>query len=198
MSDNTALHEAFKSGAGKSVIANLARERNRARGRTRGKGGAGVYATGIEEVDAALRDMPRSLQATGARKGTRAAAKVALEMAISLAPHLTGALEKSLKVRAMKRSRRADRRWDVGHTIITGDEFFTGEQFYAGFVEFGTKPRQTKQGADRGSIPKGQFAFLRPSIYTDQARKFQAYVAEVQAWLRGIGRASTVAQTLPD
>lgn len=171
---------------------------NRARARARVPAGAGVYATGIEEVDKALADLPRGLQAKGARKGTRAAAKVALEMALQLVPVLTGDLERSLKVKAMPRSRRADRKFDVGHMILTGDGFFTGEQYYAGFVEFGTKQRQTKDGAERGQIDKTQFAFLRPAIYSDTAKKFAAYVNEVQAWLRSVGSASKVAEKILD
>jgi HK97 gp10 family phage protein len=197
VSDEADLRAAFARGASRAEIAELSRARSRAR-RGGQKSFGGVYATGIEEIDAALADMPRGLQAKGARKGTRAAAKVALETAIALAPVKTGALEQSLRVRAMKRSRRDGKRFDVGHTVLTGESLFQGEQFYGGFLEFGTGPRWSKGGKYRGLIAEHVFDYLRPAIYADTAAKYRAYIVEVAKWLRSIGRASARTQDILD
>ena len=55
---------------------------------------------------------------------------------IILVPVDKGALRRSLKIRALKRSRK--NKHTVGVRVVTGEDFFKGEQFYGAFLEFGT------------------------------------------------------------
>lgn len=155
----------------------------------------GGFVTGIAEVDKRLRELPLSLQKKGARKATRRVAKAVQEEALRLVPVKSGALKKSLIVRAAKRSRKKENMHDVAAMVITRDGMFKGNQYYAGFLEYGTKKRwsvrQTKRsdgpvGQFRGAIPAEKFWFLRPALYRNQNAKYRMFVDELGTWLRSV------------
>lgn len=90
------------------------------------------------EGDEALKKLFRDTLPREARKavkqGARKGAKVVAESAKIKAPRESGELRRSIKVRALKRTRTGK----LGAVVLTGDGFFKGDQFYAGFIEYGT------------------------------------------------------------
>jgi len=117
-------------------------------------------------------------------RGSRAGAKVLLPIARANAPILKhakkgrvkGALRNAIKVRATKRSRRY-----VGAvvTVRGGGEQFKGDQFYAGFQEWGWLP-----GKRGGTAPRGKR--VPPKLFLERAAKqsWQAAVARATALIR--------------
>jgi len=67
---------------------------------------------------------------------------------------------------------------------VAGDGFFVGDQFYGGFMEFGTKVRTTRSGAGRGAIVPRKFEFLRPAIYDNQTQIRKLFVDAVKQFIR--------------
>jgi len=133
------------------------------------RGGAGVIITGDVELAKALAEFEPKVQKALTRKATRAAAKLVLESAKARVPVLTGELESSLKVRAMKKRKGQRRGKKFGHSVVTGEGFFVGDQFYGGFLELGTKERYLKKsGKSVGRIPAGEHDFLRPALYDNK------------------------------
>lgn len=144
--------------------------------------------TGSRELDKKFSEMPKRLQNNHMRKATRAAAKAVLVHAQRLVPEDTGALAASLKVRSAAMTtttsggtRRRIRKYRgmIGHGVSTTEGLFKGKQFYAGFVEFGTKTRTTKAGANRGLIESGKWAFLRPALYAEEDKTRQIFKTEM-------------------
>ena len=120
-------------------------------------------------LDKALSRLPKNLANKGARKATREAAKIVQRDAVQLAPIDTGQLEASIKVRARKRSRR--NRGTVGHSVMTGEHLFQGDQFYAGFQELGTEKMEANP-------------FLRPALWGNQRKIFAKYREVLTGWLK--------------
>lgn len=140
------------------------------------KAGGGVIVTGDRELDRLLATLPAKLQKKLSRQATRKAAKnIVLPEAKARVPEDTGDLADSLKVQAIKRSRNK-----IGHMVTTKDGFYKGDQFYGGFIEFGTKERKHKSGKDVGQIRPHEFSFLRPAIYDNEERIKAEYVNDVR------------------
>jgi hypothetical protein len=142
-----------------------------------------TIVTGIKEVDDAFKDMPISLQKKGCRKGTRAAAKAVLLAAYKYVPVKSGALRKSLKVRAGKRNRSARQKHWVSALVQTIEGMFKGDQFYGGFLEFGTQERRTRSGHYTGRIDGDTWTYLRKALYENRSVKMAAFRHEVVKWL---------------
>lgn len=151
-----------------------------------------VSLTGFDKLDRTLEAMPKKLRDKAVRQAAKDVAKLTLRTAKQLAPHDTGALENSLKVRAAKKGDLAKAlrtsyrslRDIVGSTVQTADGMFAGDQFYGGFLEFGTQERQNKSGASRGRIEPGKFDFLRPALFTFVARKRRVFVTSIVRFIR--------------
>ena len=136
---------------------------------------AGVIITGDKALDRKLAGLPDKLAKKLSKQATRKAAKeIVLPRAKADAPVDTGELEDSLTVRAVKRSRRR-----IGHMVTTRDGMFQGDQFYGGFVEWGTHERQTKSGKSTGRIQPNEFMFLRSALYDNEVRIKAEYVKDV-------------------
>lgn len=120
---------------------------------------ASVTLTGDKELDARFKQLEPKIAKRGVSVATRAAAKDVLEEAKRLVPVDSGDLEASLTVRVARRAARGRRlgRGVRGHTVTTREGLFQGEQFYGGFVEFGTE----KWEGD---------AFLRPALFGREAQ----------------------------
>ena len=125
--------------------------------------------------------MPESLQKKALRKATREVAKLVLDTAKAYAPHRTGNLEASLRVRAMKRSRK--NKHTVGNSVQTKEGMFQGDEFYGGFLEFGTEERTTKTGKSTGKIDDKEFWFLRPALYAFEELKRTVFTTTIREWL---------------
>jgi hypothetical protein len=89
-----------------------------------------------------------------------------------------GFLLSQIKVRALRRSRNS-----FGYWCGFPDKLFTGDTYYAGYLEYGTKQRTTKHGANRGQITPD--SFLRVPLYSNASRvialaqsRMAAFVAE--------------------
>lgn len=109
--------------------------------------------TGLEELDAAMRELPKKIARQGIRKPLRAGAKVVLAEAKRNAPRgVTGNLRRSLKVRAGKRKKGI-----ISMRVTTSEGWFKGDEFYAGFVEFGTKERRHRSGRSVGAVTARKF-----------------------------------------
>lgn len=145
------------------------------------KAGGGVVVTGDEVLDKLLRGMPLMVQKKVSRQATRRAAKeIVLPAAQERVPFNTGDLEESLTVRAVKRSR-----FKFGHEVRTKDGFYSGDQFYGAFPEFGTKERFHKSGKAVGRIdPSKNFAYLRPAVYDNEGRIRALYVSAMKEFIR--------------
>lgn len=148
--------------------------------------GSGVHLTGDKALMRSFKGLTPALQRKALRPATREVAKAAKAHAAAHAPEDTGAMVASLKVRtaATRRTGKGGRRVTirkfkdmVGHGVYVGEGLFRGDQFYAGFIEFGTKPRQTKSGANRGRIDEQDTAFLRPALFA-QSHKAMPIIAK--------------------
>lgn len=124
---------------------------------------------GVPELHRALKDFDVSVHKKVIRYAVRQAAKPVLDAARRLVPVRTGALKRSLRIRALRRQRK---RTSIGVQVVTGRDFFKGDTYYGGMVEFGT----------RHMAPR---PFLRPA--RDQA-KDQAIAAFRSALLPGLQR----------
>jgi len=93
---------------------------------------ARVHLTGAKAIALALGKLETKLSRKVATKALRAGAKVVQTEAKRIAPVQSGALRKSIKVRAGKNHK-------TYRSIIVGSgaKWFTGDKFYAAFVEFG-------------------------------------------------------------
>ena len=144
----------------------------------------GLIVTGDEQLDRTLAALEPKLQKRAIRKATRAASKQVLATARQRVPSDEGDLERSLKVRALKRSRNR-----VGHQVLVSDGLFEGDEFYGGFVEFGTQQRFHKTtGKSVGRIDPGDFDFLRPSLYENRTTVLQIFNNTMRSELQQIAR----------
>ena len=138
--------------------------------------------TGFKRLDKKLTEMPRAMRRKPLRKATREVAKFTLHLAKQEAPEgEEGNLVRSLKVKAAKRSRRLKN--VVATNVETSEGWFKGDEFYAGFMELGTKQRATKEGWNRGAIDKEKHWFLRPALYTFVEKKKRIFVRAVHQWI---------------
>ena len=76
----------------------------------------------------------------------------------------------------------------MGHGVYVGEGLFKGDQFYAGFLEFGTKPRQTKSGANRGRIDEQKWAFLRPALFAQAGLAVPVLTKHVRRFMRTLNK----------
>lgn len=138
-----------------------------------------MSVTGFRQADRKLAGLGKGLQNKALRKGCREVAKLVRKQVVAAVPRLTGALAKSIVVRARKRSRKHKN--DVAVVVRTKEGFFQGNQFYAGFLEFGTEPRRTKSGKYLGAIKPGRY--FRDSLYSFPDRKRRIFQAEIRRYL---------------
>ena len=148
-----------------------------------------LNTTGIRELDRVLDKLEPKLRNQALRKATREVAKVSQSLAKQDAPHETGQLEQSLKVRTAKKkdlSRALNTSYRSLRTIV-GHTVETGEAFYAVMVEFGTRQRRTRSGANRGRIPANTYSFLRPALWRFPDRKRRIFIHRIAEWIRAQG-----------
>ena len=149
-----------------------------------------LIITGDKQLDATLATLPVKLQKKGIRKATRKAAKFVLADVKSSAPYDEGNLEASLQVRtAKKTSGRPLSRGTFGHAVATRNGWFGGDEFYGGFVEFGTK-RRSAHGKNRGVVDAVEF--MQHALYGNRQAILQLFRAELSEALRQIAAEARV------
>ena len=103
---------------------------------------------GLKELQNALLDLEPKVARKYATKSLREAMKLILEEARSRCPVKSGATKKALRIRA-GRNKKGYR----SVTVVIGNKWFTGEEFYAAFVLFGHRQGSRKLGNARKEIP---------------------------------------------
>ena len=139
--------------------------------------------TGEVEIDTYFAELPDKLEKKALRKATREVAKLTRTLAVEYAPERTGELVRSIKVRSKERSRAKGMRHVVGTSVTVGKGLFVGDQFYGGFMEFGTAERKHKSGKSTGRVPAGRFDFLRRALWAHPTAKAQIYLATLRQWV---------------
>jgi HK97 gp10 family phage protein len=111
--------------------------------------------TGVKELDKVLRGVPKELSHKLIGDANTLAAKPLVEREKQLAPvGPTGNLVSSIGV-----VRTTFKKANVLGEITVGPRRQGGYKgFHGHWIEFGTKKRQTKKGANRGSVPAKPFA----------------------------------------
>ncbi|MEM8738264.1 MAG: HK97-gp10 family putative phage morphogenesis protein [Planctomycetota bacterium] len=114
---------------------------------------------GLDEFARTLKQLPAAIAEAALTEAAEAGGKPILDAAKANAPQELGNLKRSLdmKLAVYPHSKTA--------TAIIGPR--SREAGYAHLVEFGSGPRETKDGASRGTMPPQPF--LRPAI--DQTRE---------------------------
>src|SRR4051812_6719809 len=107
-----------------------------------------VRVEGMKELAAKLDDLESKVVRKVTSQALRAGAKVTLAAAMSTMPVKSGALRGSLKVRAGRY-----KKGFVSISVGIGKQWFTGDQFYGAFVEFGHRLGRRKLGDKRHKIP---------------------------------------------
>ena len=134
-----------------------------------------VRFTGDKQLDAKLASLPKSLRNKGIRRATRSIAKDVLALAKQLVPIDSGAVHDSLVVRSASARKKTARRGETGHTIETRDGMFAGDEFYAGFIEYGWTHVYGGQIDDD--------SFIREALYRDTTAKLYKFYADLKSWV---------------
>lgn len=152
--------------------------------------------TGDKELDYEIRrlfgDDEKSIKG-GLRIGTRKACKeIILPHAQAHVPTKSGYLKSELRVKAAKFPRRSGK---VGHYVGFTDRLFTGDTYYAGFLEFGTrerrtrgwkrwrrKPAKTVPTDNRGKVEPVRF--LRNALYQNERAILVMNEEALRAWVK--------------
>lgn len=148
--------------------------------------------TGIPELNEAFRQFPLKIQKKALRPALRESAKIVAARARQLIPVDTGKAKDTIKVTALKRSR-----IKLGIKIGAGsNEADGGLPYYVKWLEFGTKVRTTKKGANRGRIRPGEAGgfiglgkrkgFLRVSLDESRKKVNEKFRTEIQKTIREI------------
>jgi len=125
-----------------------------------------IVMTGQKELDRAINSLPienktrKRVIVQAARESLKSRI---LKQARSKTPKRTGLLQKNIKVKSITRSRGF-----IGAKVSAGMPTKgenSGKAFYGAFLLWGTKPRTTKSGANRGAIK------ANPWLYTVVARR---------------------------
>ncbi len=143
-----------------------------------------ITINGADDVYKALGAISKSLPERTIYSANRAASKVLVEREKLLAPEgPTGNLVDSIG--AIKPSKKSGR--EVG-SVVVGPRRKNGYKGFAGhFVEYGTKQRRNKRGANRGVMPNEPFAepaFNQTKVQIEGSIKTELQKAVVRAMKR--------------
>lgn len=120
----------------------------------------------------------------------RAAAKPVRAATRSMAPTASGALAASIKIGRVTKGRAST--GGIGLLKIDvsagkGSGMFSGDTYYLGFVEFGTKPRFHKSGKSVGQVAPR--SFMQQAFNATQAEASQIMEREIIAGIDRIAKA---------
>jgi HK97 gp10 family phage protein len=134
---------------------------------------------GLSHVNGALKALPEKIQNRVIRLAIRKAAEPVLEQARANAPVEVGTLRDSLQIQTFRGRKRKTL---IGVSISPGPTWFTGDSYYAGFIEFGYVKAPSFQGKDgkwysvkrrrdkRGYRKVEAKPFLRPALHQAKAQ----------------------------
>ena len=144
-----------------------------------------IITTGDDELTKALGFLPEAMQSKAVAHATQRLAKKIRPTVVALAPtgkpqlrgreriaHQPGTLKISIKAKAMKRKIIQGQK-RVGWTVISGEGWFKGPTYYAGFVEMGTSKMKARRFFRRAYLQH------RPSARRDFQRLLKAKLPEV-------------------
>ena len=99
-----------------------------------------IDVTGLKKVEKRLSKLPQKAARKVVKAALRKGAKIVVAKAKQNAPIDEGALRKAIKVRGIKTSeaKKFKPKGQAGVAVGVSDQWFTGPQFYAAFIEFGT------------------------------------------------------------
>jgi HK97 gp10 family phage protein len=127
--------------------------------------------SGLEEIIGGLANFEIKLQRKMASAALRVGAKIIQKGVKGNIHSITGAMARAVRVRAGKSGK--------GYKsiqIVIGSGWFTGDEWYAAFVEFGHK-----QGKRRGAGPRKQIPGEHPMQYAYQELRDVAVAATIEA-----------------
>jgi len=104
----------------------------------------------VRKLNRKLKTLESKVEKKLTRQALRAGAKIIAKEAKLRAPVDTGELKSKIKVWALKRSRKR-----IGVLVGTSAKEYTGDQFYAAFVEYGTKDMPAKPFMGPAAEAKG-------------------------------------------
>jgi len=104
----------------------------------------------VRKLNKKLKQLESKIEKKIVRQALRAGARVVAKEAKQLAPVDTGELKSKIKVWALKRSRKK-----IGVLVGTSAKEYTGDQFYAAFIEYGTKDQPAKPFLGPAAEAKG-------------------------------------------
>jgi HK97 gp10 family phage protein len=144
--------------------------------------------TGLKEIDKALATLEPRVAKKVIRQAMRQGQKIVQAEVKALAPVRSGATRKAVKVRVGKRKKDAIR---VNVQIGQGD--YKGDQFYAAFPEYGTKPsgrggKRKSEGAASGHGGQKAQHYMRRAFQTVGER---AKEVAMQAIVQGVEQEAT-------
>jgi HK97 gp10 family phage protein len=127
---------------------------------------------GLPEFEAQLRELDFSLQRKGLIEVAQAGARILVDAARALAPRDSGRLSDGIKMRVSSKES------DIHEaTVDVGPD---ARQFYAAFVERGTKERVYRHGRRGSSGHMTAHPFLGPAFEASVERMTQAMKAKMQ------------------
>lgn len=114
-----------------------------------------ISITGLDAIDKVLKALPETVQNSVLASAHYMAAKPLVAAEKSLAP--VGATRNLVdSIGAYKTGRK--KQTSLGEVIVGPGRKRGKKGYHAHFPEFGTKPRRTKSGANRGIMPKKPYA----------------------------------------
>jgi len=106
---------------------------------------------GHKRMLAMFKKLPVKLRRKAILSAARIAMRPVLNAARANAPVEHGALKKTIKMRVLKRF--AQTRGSIGIRVATASEWFTGDDFYMAFQEFGWRVGKRVSGYRHGTTP---------------------------------------------
>jgi HK97 gp10 family phage protein len=144
-----------------------------------------IVITGDDELNKKLKLLAGKDAKKVVRKSLRPALKPVLQEARGAAPTKSGQLKKNIKIKSIARSRTY-----IGARVTSGlgkaksGNENSGVAYYGSFLEYGTKPRTTKSGANRGKVKPIRFMLRAAEKKREHALRI--YRAGIAAGLKEI------------
>jgi len=146
-----------------------------------------LVLTGDSELNKRLAMLSGKEAKAVVRKALRPALKPVLQQARGTAPSKTGLLKKNIKIKSIARSRTY-----IGARVTSGSgkaksgNENSGKAFYGAFLEYGTKPRSNKSGANRGRIKP--FGYMKSAANKKREQALRIYRQGIASGLIGLAK----------
>lgn len=141
---------------------------------------------GLSQVDAALEALPDAVRLRVLRKTMKKSAEPILSAAKAKVPVGAGKLRDSLVIRAARKKKRSTK---LRVSVLPGNDWFKGDTYYAGFLEFGFLKQQAYLGRDGKwhSYKRGKGIvkaieprpFLRPALEESKSAVMAIFTQEI-------------------